>query len=126
MKAREKKLSELYKMLKSRDMIENELKDLYKNFDSTFLHLYPNFVEDFNSLLKEEYKFILKNNELLNVELRIFALIRLGITDSARIASFLNYSANTIYTYRTRVKNKAAVPRDEFENLVMKIGALRR
>ena len=126
MKAREKKLSELYKMLKSRDMIENELKDLYKNFDSTFLHLYPNFVEDFNSLLKEEHRFVLKNNELLNVELRIFALIRLGITDSARIASFLNYSANTIYTYRTRVKNKAAVHRDEFEDLVMKIGALKR
>lgn len=118
-KAVEKKLDELYKMLKSSDMINNELKELYENFDNIFLHLYPNFVEEFNSLLLDEEKFVLKPNELLNVELRIFALIRLGITDSSKIASFLHYSANTIYSYRTRVRNKAAVPRDDFENRVM-------
>lgn len=121
-KAVEKKLDELYKMLKSHDMIDNELKELYDNFDNIFLHLYPNFVEDFNSLLLEEERFTLKSNELLNTELRIFALIRLGIVDSSKIASFLHYSANTIYNYRTRVRNKAAVPRDEFEFLVSKIG----
>jgi hypothetical protein len=125
-KAVEKKLDELYKMLKSREMIDNELKELYENFDNIFLHLYPNFVENFNSLLVKEEQFILKSNELLNVELRIFALIRLGITDSSRIANFLHYSANTIYSYRTRVRNKAAVPREEFESMVMKIGALKR
>ncbi|WP_165021623.1 DUF6377 domain-containing protein [Dysgonomonas sp. ZJ279] len=121
-KAVEKRLDELYKMLKSRDMIDNELKDLFDKFDNIFLHLYPSFVEDFNSLLLEKERFVLKPNELLNTELRIFALIRLGIVDSSKIASFLHYSANTIYNYRTRVRNKAAVPREEFELLVTKIG----
>ncbi|MDR1226519.1 MAG: DUF6377 domain-containing protein [Prevotellaceae bacterium] len=125
-KAVEKKLDELYKMLKSKEMIDNELKGLYENFDNIFLHLYPNFVDEFNSLLTENEKFLLKPNELLNVELRIFALIRLGITDSSKIASFLHYSANTIYSYRTRVRNKAAVPREEFESLVMKIGVIKK
>lgn len=124
-KAVEKKLDELYKILKSRDMINNELKELYDNFDNIFLHLYPNFVEELNSLLQENERFVLKSNELLNVELRIFALIRLGITDSSRIANFLHYSANTIYSYRTRVRNKAAVPREDFESMVMKIGAIK-
>lgn len=121
-KASDKKLDELYKMLKSKEMIERELKELYENFDKIFLHLYPNFIEEFNALLLPEEHFTLKTNELLNAELRIFALIRLGITDSSKIASFLHYSANTIYSYRTRVRNKAAVPRDEFEDLVMRIG----
>lgn len=125
-KAVEKKLDELYKILKSREMIDNELKELYENFDNIFLHLYPNFVEGFNSLLVRDGQFILKPNELLNVELRIFALIRLGITDSSKIASFLHYSANTIYSYRTRVRNKAAVPREEFESMVMKIGIIKK
>ncbi|WP_324354311.1 DUF6377 domain-containing protein [Dysgonomonas sp.] len=125
-KAVEKKLDELYKILKSREMIDNELKELYENFDNIFLHLYPNFVEEFNSLLVRDGQFILKPNELLNVELRIFALIRLGITDSSKIASFLHYSANTIYSYRTRVRNKAAVPREEFESMVMKIGIIKK
>ncbi|WP_298647141.1 DUF6377 domain-containing protein [uncultured Proteiniphilum sp.] len=125
-KAAERKLDELFRMLKSHDMIDQELKELYKLFDNIFLHLYPDFVEEFNSLLLEEERFVLKANELLNVELRIFALIRLGITDSARIANFLHYSANTIYNYRTRVRNKAAVPRDKFEGLVMKIGAIQK
>lgn len=125
-KAVEKKLDELYRILKSKDMIDNELKELYVNFDNIFLHLYPNFVQDLNSLLLEEEQFILKPTELLNVELRIFALIRLGITDSSKIAKFLHYSANTIYTYRTRVRNKSAVPREDFENLVMKIGVIKK
>jgi len=123
-KAMDRKLDELYQILKSRDMIEHELKELYEMFDNIFLHLYPNFVEEFNSLLLENERFELKSTELLNPELRIFALIRLGITDSSKIADFLHYSATTIYNYRTRVRNKAAVPRDEFENLVMKIGVI--
>lgn len=121
-KAADRKLEELYKILKSRDMIDEELKALYENFDNIFLHLYPNFVEEFNSLLLEKERFVLKPSELLNTELRIFALIRLGISDSSKIASFLHYSVNTIYTYRTRVKNKAAVPRDKFESLIVRIG----
>lgn len=122
-KASEKKLDELYRMLKSNDMIDSELKELYENFDNIFLHLYPNFVEDFNSLLVEDGRLYPKTNGL-NTELRIFALIRLGITDSSRIANFLHYSANTIYNYRTRIRNKASVPREDFEYLVRRIGII--
>lgn len=120
-KAVEKKMDELYRMLKSKDMIDQELKELYENFDRIFLHLFPTFVDEFNSLLIPEERFVVKSKDMLNVELRIFALIRLGITDSSKIANFLHYSANTIYSYRTRVRNKSQVPRDEFEYYVMKI-----
>ncbi len=118
------KMDELLKRLKSRDMIEREVKELFSTFDHIFLHIYPNFVDDFNALLMEDERFVLKNNELLNTELRIFALIRLGITDSSKIAGFLHYSTNTIYSYRTRIRNKARVPREEFDDMVMKIGRI--
>ena len=65
-----------------------------------------------------------KNGHILNPELRIFALIRLGITDSVKIAQFLRYSTTTIYNYRTRVRNKARGNREELENMVMKIGKI--
>lgn len=123
-KAMDRKLDDLYRILKSREMVDNELKELYEIFDNVFLHLYPNFVEEFNNLLLPDEQFVLKPNEQLNPELRIFALIRLGITDSSKIASFLRYSPTTIYSYRTRVRNKSAVPRDEFEQRVMKIGLI--
>lgn len=122
-KALEKKTDELYKMLKSRTMIEDELKDLYNLFDTIFLDLYPNFVEEFNQLMPENEQFDIKAGELLNTELRIFALIRLGIKDSSRIADFLHYSIATIYNYRTRVRNKSIVSNEDFENAIMKIGA---
>ena len=122
-KARDKKLEELYKMLQSRKMIEDELAELLNRFDNIFLQLYPDFVEEFNSLLKVEERFELNTNELLSTELRIFALIRLGINESSRIANFLHYSPNTIYNYRTRTRNRALVPRDEFEDRVMEIGS---
>ncbi len=124
-KAAARQLDELYKILKSKDMINEEVKELYRTFDNVFLHLYPNFITDFNALIQEEERFILRDEEELNIEMRIFALIRLGITDSSRIAQFLHYSANTIYTYRTRVRNKAAVPREDFEQEVMKIGIIK-
>lgn len=118
------KLEELFKALKSTTLIDKELEELYKKFDSIFLSLYPTFVEEFNSLLKEDEKIIPRQGELLNTELRIFALIRLGITDSVKIASFLRYSLSTIYNYRTKVRNKAAVSRDEFEEIVTQIGRI--
>ncbi|MCD7972745.1 MAG: tetratricopeptide repeat protein [Candidatus Azobacteroides sp.] len=123
-KASEKKIDELLKILKSTKVVENELEELYHNFDHIFLNLYPTFVEDFNSLLIKEEQIILKQGELLNTELRIFALIRLGITDSVKIAAFLRYSLSTIYNYRTKTRNKAAVSRDEFEKKVMKIAKI--
>lgn len=123
-KASEKQLEELFKMLKSTTVVDTELEELYKNFDSIFLNLYPTFVKDFNSLLIKDEQVILKQGELLNTELRIFALIRLGITDSVKIAAFLRYSLSTIYNYRTKTRNKAAVSRDEFEIMVSKIGII--
>ncbi|MDR0692323.1 MAG: DUF6377 domain-containing protein [Prevotellaceae bacterium] len=115
---------ELFKMLKSTTLVDEERKKLYETFDTIFLNLYPSFVEDFNSLLIHEEKIILRPGERLNTELRIFALIRLGITDSIRIAGFLRYSLSTIYNYRTRARNNAVVSRDEFDEMVMNIGAI--
>ncbi|WP_264551198.1 DUF6377 domain-containing protein [Flavobacterium sp. N2038] len=123
-KATAKQFDEIYKILKSTTLVDNELEELYKNFDIIFLNLYPTFVKDFNELLTKDEQIILKQGELLNTELRIFALIRLGITDSVKIAAFLRYSLSTIYNYRTRGRNKAAVSRNDFEEMVMKIGLI--
>jgi hypothetical protein len=109
----------------SRDLYEAELKNFYKTFDTSFLQLYPTFVEEFNALLKEEGRIVLKDGELLNTELRIFALIKLGITQSSHIASLLRYSVNTIYNYRAHVKNAVLEDRENFEETVKKIGSRR-
>lgn len=115
-------VEELYKNIKSSKFIEGELKEFYTNFDNTFLQLFPTFVEDFNALLADDEQISLKAGERMNTELRIFALIRLGITDSVKIAQFLRYSVTTIYNYRTKVRNKAAGDRDLLEQEVMTIG----
>ncbi|NDV70256.1 DUF6377 domain-containing protein [Dysgonomonas sp. 25] len=125
-KAANNQLDELFKSLKSTTIVENELEELYKNFDAIFLNLYPTFVADFNALLEKEEQIFPKKGELLNTELRIFALIRLGITDSVKIAHFLRYSLRTVYNYRTKVRNKASVSRDDFEEMVKKIGTIQR
>ena len=116
------KIDDLIQTIKSKQFIEDELKEFYTNFDSTFLQLFPTFVEEFSVLLVDNEEIQLKSGELLNTELRIFALIRLGISDSVKISHFLRYSLSTIYNYRTKLRNKSAVPRDEFESYVMKIG----
>ena len=115
-------VEELYKNIKSSKFIEGELKEFYTNFDNTFLQLFPTFVEDFNALLADDEQISLKAGERMNTELRIFALIRLGITDSVKIAQFLRYSVTTIYNYRTKVRTKAAGDRDLLEQEVMTIG----
>lgn len=115
-------VEELYKNIKSSKFIEGELKEFYTNFDNTFLQLFPTFVEDFNALLADDEQISLKAGERMNTELRIFALIRLGITDSVKIAQFLRYAVTTIYNYRTKVRNKAAGDRDLLEQEVMTIG----
>lgn len=117
-----KKVDDIARMLSSDELISNELKEFYHNFDRMFLDIYPTFVEEFNSLLIDDQNLKIKEGDLLSPELRIFALIRLGIKDSTRIASYLHYSMSTIYNYRTKVKSKSNIPRDEFEDHVMLIG----
>ena len=114
-------MEELLKMVRSREVLDAGLKELYDNFDTAFLHLFPDFVDEFNDLLQPEERIVLRKGELLNTELRIFALIRLGIDDSSQIAEFLRYSVNTIYNYRAKVKNKARISREDFEMRLMQI-----
>ena len=102
--------------------MDEELKNFYNSFDNAFLQLYPNFVEEFNALLEPEARVALKKGELLNTELRIFALVRLGITQSSHIASLLRYSVNTIYNYRAQVKAAAINGKEAFEDQVKAIG----
>ena len=116
-----KKVEELYAALKSTQYIDMELNDFHHNFDETFLRIYPTFIKDFNALFPAEEKQTPKAGELLNTELRIYALIRLGINDSAKIALFLRYSISTVYTYRSKLKNKS-LSKESLEEHVMKIG----
>ena len=113
------KYKALLDLTKSKQIKDNELKIFYKNFDEAFLKIYPNYVTKFNSLMKENYQFILNNKNELNTELRIFALVRLGISSSSKISKILRYSVNTIYNYRAGVKNNS-IDREDFELFVKK------
>ncbi len=104
--------------------VKNERETLYKRFDQIFLKLFPDFVDEFNKLLKPEGRIHMDKDELLNTDLRIYALIRLGINDNEQIASFLNYSVNTIYTYKTKIKSKARCPSDQFKRKIMEIRSI--
>ena len=117
-KMKNKELDELYRISKSTELKEKELEELYENFDTVFLHLFPNFIDDFNALLQPEMQFHPKEENRLTTDIRIFALIRLGIEDSSKIAEFLHYSVNTIYNYRARIKNGALHNREQFEEKV--------
>lgn len=112
---------ELYKTVSSTRSIEAEQNEFLRNFDQSFLKLFPTFIEDFNKLLLPEEKIYPKKNEMLTTELRIFALIRLGIKDSARIVSFLRFSPQTIYNNRAKVKSKVN-DKDNFDRKLMEIG----
>ena len=101
-------------MSESKKIIDTELEVFNKTFDRSFLHIYPNFVSDVNLLLKPEKQIEQTDKETLNTELRILALLKLGITSSSRIAKILRYSVNTIYNYRAAIK-KAAQDKENFE-----------
>ena len=116
------KAREFTKLLEQMQTGEAYMGELYKYFDSTFLNLFPSFVDEFNALLKPEDRIILEDKNSLSTTLRIFALIRLGIEDSSKIAEFLHYSVNTIYNYRAKIKNSAICDREEFEQHVKLIG----
>lgn len=110
-----KHYDELVKKLRSTTLIDSETEALYHHFDTIFLNLFPTFVSDLNALLREEERIVLKQDTLLNKELRIYALLRLGITDSEKIANFLRCSTSTIYNYRTKMRNRA-IDKDTFED----------
>ena len=121
-KMKNKELDELFQISKSTELKEKELEELYENFDTVFLHLFPNFVDDFNALLQPEMQIHPKEENRLTTDIRIFALIRLGFEDSSKIAEFLHYSVNTVYNYRARIKNGAVGNRETFERQVKELG----
>lgn len=108
-------MDKLVTAIKKKDFIEKELEIFYRGFDETFLQIFPHFVEDFNALLQPESRIVVPGGKLMTVDLRIYALIRLGMTDSEEIARFLHYSVHTIYNYRVRIRNSALGPREELE-----------
>lgn len=116
------KAREFNRLLEQMQAGEAYMGELYEYFDSAFLKLFPDFVEEFNALLKPEERIVLEDDSRLSTTLRIFALIRLGIEDSSKIAEFLHYSVNTIYNYRAKIKNSAICDREEFEQRVKLIG----
>jgi hypothetical protein len=100
---------------------KKEKEELLRNFDKVFLKLFPDFTQRFNDMFRDEDKILLKDNELLDTDIRIFALIRMGIHENEKIARILEYSVNTINTYKTRIKNKSIIPNEEFEQRIMEI-----
>lgn len=121
--AKSKDMDQIMKALRSDDFIDNQRETLYAEFDHAFLGMFPDFVSQLNSMLKEDQRIgkKLKDGQL-NSELRIFALIRLGVNESSQIASFLKKSPSTIYNYRVKLRNASIYPYDEFERHVMEIG----
>ena len=119
--AKSKSHDELLKRLNSSELMDEEQQRFYKDFDESFLNIHPQFVERFNALLEDDKQIKVKRNELLTTELRIFALIRLGVTDTAAIAHFLNYSTATVYNYRSRIRNNSKYDKSIFEEKVMEL-----
>lgn len=119
-------IDDIKTMTASSTLVQSELKEFYHSFDAIFLHIYPDFVKDFNSLLRPEEQISLKEGELLNTELRIYALVRLGINDSVKIADFLHSSVQTVYNNRLKTRNKAILPKDEFIKAVCCLGKVSR
>ncbi|QIH37187.1 hypothetical protein G6053_22245 [Sphingobacterium sp. DR205] len=122
-KVKSRQLEDLQQLTSSNESLEKYAQDLYADFDRTFLEVYPNFVDEFNNLLRPDEQYQLKKDKL-NTELRIFALIRLGISDVNQIAIFLRYSMQTIYNYKSKVKSKAIDDAQHFEEKVRKLGAV--
>ncbi len=121
-KLQDRHYDEVKAMLKKSTLVK-ERKDMYTNFDTTFLKLFPDFIEGYNALFPPEERIVLSDKNELTPELRIFALVRLGITKSEQIAQFLNYSVHTINTYKTKTKNKSLVDNKEFETVIQSIGS---
>lgn len=111
----------LKQMLREQSVTRDNYNEFYRIFDETFLGVFPDFVEDVNSLLREEARFSLSNKKELSTGLRILAVIRLGITDSGKIAQFLNCAPTSVYTHRSKIKKQALCPPEEFEKRLCQI-----
>lgn len=120
-KIKDGNINEAKLMTQSQDIMDEEFEELYANFDNAFLQLFPDFVKKVNELLNDKDKFFVKEGELLNPELRIIALMRLGINDGSKISQFLRYSLTTVYNYRTKTKNRTYLPKEEFDIKILKI-----
>lgn len=116
------RFDEVKQLTKNPELSHSELRELYSNFDRIFLQIYPDFVADFNKLLRPEEHIELKKGEMLTTDLRIYALVRLGLNDSVKISRFLHCSVQTVYNTRMKMRNKAVVPREEFAEYVRKLG----
>ena len=116
--AKNEGLDAVLKYLRSPSVIYEEYKHYYKIFDEAFLGIFPDFREKVNALLREESRFPIPDEPVLCTELRLLAAIRLGITESGKIATFLNCAPTTVYTYRTRLKRAAICPKEEFEVII--------
>ena len=119
--AKSEGLDAVMKALRSPAAMYNEYENYYQIFDETFLGIYPDFVEKVNALLSEDARFDLHGEKTLPTELRILAAIRIGITESGKIAKFLKCSPNTVYTYRAKLKRSAVCPKENFEAEIAKI-----
>lgn len=115
---KEKPLADVVKALRNPSEIYSEYKNYYQIFDETFLNIFPDFREKVNELLREDCRLPISEDKTLVTELRILAVLRLGITESGKIATFLKCAPATIYTYRTKMRNAALCSKDEFEDKV--------
>lgn len=113
---------EVKELTKSHELSHGEIKELYQNFDSIFLKVYPNFVDDFNTLLRPDERVAMKKPGVLTTELRIYALVRLGINDSVKIARFLHCSTQSVYNARMKMRNKSDISKEQFAEAVRKLG----
>ena len=118
-KLQEKKLDEIRFLIQHTNIVQ-EKEQLLDSFDQVFIRLFPDFVDEFNKLFLKEDQVLLKEKTRLNTELRIFALMRIGITDNEKIAGILNYSVNTIYTYKTKIRNRSLIPNETFDQVLFK------
>lgn len=113
---------EVKELTKSHELSHGEIKELYQNFDSIFLKVYPNFVDDFNTLLRPDERIAMKKPGVLTTELRIYALVRLGINDSVKIARFLHCSTQSVYNARMKMRNKSDISKEQFAEAVRRLG----
>lgn len=123
-KIRNRQYEELVEFTTSSDL-RKEREDMSALFDQIFMKLFPDFVTRYNELFNEEDRVIIKSNGILTPEIRIFALIRLGITESERIAKFLDFSLSTVKNYKTKVKNRSIIPNELFEHKIMEIESVK-